>query len=172
MAITRKTTYALRALAGMAKAPNELHSVTSMVEVEGIPKAYLSAILNTLVRYGLILSRRGPSGGYVLAKDPTEISLARVVEVLEGPLFPVGCLGPDSEPCRECGSGCAARWALGAAARAAWQALESICVADLTHCPSAKIDRHVYLPVFAEKHAPARSLLVPLPSSPHRDPKP
>ena len=53
-----------------------------MVELEGIPKAYLSAILNILVRYGVIVSRRGPSGGYVLARNPSEITLARVVEVL------------------------------------------------------------------------------------------
>lgn len=156
----------------MAKAPNELHSVTSMVELQGIPKAYLSAILNTLVRYGVILSRRGPSGGYVLARDPSEITLARVVEVLEGPLFPVGCLGPGGEPCRECSSDCAARWALGSAARAAWQALESLCVADLTHCPPPKAEGHVYLPVYSEKRALARSLVVPVPPSSHRDPKP
>jgi Rrf2 family protein len=153
----------------MAKSPDELHSVASMVGLEGIPKAYLSAILNTLVRYGVILSRRGPSGGYVLARDPSEITLARVVEVLEGPLFPVGCLGPGSEPCRECSSGCAARWALGAASRAAWDALESICVADLTNCP-APTEGRLFLPMYADAKAEARSV-APSPQSP-RDPKP
>jgi Rrf2 family protein len=82
----------------MAKAPTELHSVAAMVQLEGIPKAYLSAILNILVRYGVILSRRGPSGGYVLARSPAEITLARVVEVLEGPLFPVGFRGRAASP--------------------------------------------------------------------------
>ncbi|MGC4086525.1 MAG: Rrf2 family transcriptional regulator [Polyangiaceae bacterium] len=151
MAITRKTTYALRALAEMAKAPGELHSVAEMVDLEGIPKAYLSAILNILVRYGVIASRRGPSGGYLLARPASEISLARVVEVLEGPLFPVGCLGAGGEQCLECHADCAARWALGRASRAAWQALESIHVADLTsHCPP---DEQRRLPVLSESQA-------------------
>ena len=155
----------------MAKSPDELHSVASMVGLEGIPKAYLSAILNTLVRYGVILSRRGPSGGYVLARDPSEITLARVVEVLEGPLFPVGCLGSGSEPCRECSSGCAARWALGAASRAAWEALESICVADLTNCPTPNAEGRLFLPMYPDAKAEARPV-APSPQSPHRDPKP
>lgn len=159
----------MRALAGMAKAPTELHSVAAMVELEGIPKAYLSAILNILVRYGVILSRRGPSGGYVLARNPAEISLARVVEVLEGPLFPVGCLGPGSEPCRDCNSDCAARWALGSANRAAWQALESIHVSDLTHCPTSEGSR-VGLPLYSE--ARARSPITLVEPTPHHDTKP
>lgn len=140
-----------------------------MVELEGIPKAYLSAILNILVRYGVIVSRRGPSGGYVLARNPSEITLARVVEVLEGPLFPVGCLGLGSEPCRDCNSECAARWALGSANRAAWQALESIRVADLTHCPSSDASGRVGLPVYSE--ARPRSPVVVAESTPHHESK-
>jgi Rrf2 family protein len=138
-------------------------------ELEGIPKAYLSAIVNLGVRYGVLLSRRGPSGGYVLARNPTEITLARVVEVLEGPLFPVGFLGPGSEPCRDCNSDRAARWALGSANRAAWEALEAIRVADLTECRRSEGDR-VALPVYPE--ARARSPVVLADSNPRHDSKP
>lgn len=144
----------------MAKSPNELHSVAAMVEVEGIPKAYLSAILNVLVRYGVIVSRRGPSGGYVLARSPQEITLARVVEVLEGPLFPVGCLGPGTEPCRDCHADCVARWALGSASRAAWEALESIHVGDLAQRPDGDASCRTSLPVYSEGRVRSPIVLV------------
>jgi Rrf2 family protein len=154
----------------MAKAPDRLHSVAEMVELEGIPKAYLSAILNILVRYGVISSRRGPSGGYVLARSPSEISLARVVEVLEGPLFPVVCLGAGSEPCLDCNADCAARWALGSASRAAWQALESLHVSDLTHCPKTENGAQKCLPVYVENRA--RSFAAPVDLTNQPIPKP
>lgn len=145
--------------------------MAEMVELEGIPKAYLSAILNILVRYGVITSRRGPSGGYLLARSPAEISLARVVEVLEGPLFPVVCLGPGSEPCLDCNADCAARWALGSASRAAWHALESIHVSDLTHCPSAPPSGpQKSLPLYSE--ARARSFGAPIDPNSNPIPKP
>jgi len=155
----------------MARAPEKLHSVAEMVELEGIPKAYLSAILNILVRYGVITSRRGPSGGYLLARSPNEISLARVVEVLEGPLFPVVCLGPGSEPCLDCNADCAARWALGSASRAAWQALESLHVSDLTHCPTAAQSGPPRgLPLYVEPRG--RSSGAPIDTTPNPIPKP
>lgn len=55
-------------------------------------EAHLSKVLQRLVRVGLLSSRRGPSGGYALAKPPTEITLLDVYEALEGPLRRDGCL--------------------------------------------------------------------------------
>jgi len=55
-------------------------------------EAHLSKVLQQLVRVGLLTSKRGPSGGYTLAKPPTEISLLDVYEALEGPLRQDGCL--------------------------------------------------------------------------------
>ncbi len=54
--------------------------------------AHLSKVLQQLVRAGLLSSRRGPSGGYALAKPPTEVTLLDVYEALEGPLRQDGCL--------------------------------------------------------------------------------
>jgi Rrf2 family protein len=55
-------------------------------------EAHLSKVLQQLVRVGLLRSKRGPSGGYALAKPPGEISLLAVYEALEGPLCQDGCL--------------------------------------------------------------------------------
>jgi Rrf2 family protein len=51
-----------------------------------IPSRYLEQIFQRLRRAGLILSKRGPGGGYTLARQPSEISLYEIVEALEGPL--------------------------------------------------------------------------------------
>jgi Rrf2 family protein len=55
-------------------------------------EAHLSKVLQQLVRVGLLHSKRGPSGGYALARPPTQISLLDVYEALEGPLRQDGCL--------------------------------------------------------------------------------
>lgn len=63
-------------------------------------EAHLSKVLRQLVRVGLLSSRRGPGGGYALAKPPAGITLLDVYETLEGPLRRDGCLF--AEPvCRE-----------------------------------------------------------------------
>jgi Rrf2 family protein len=131
--ITRKSTYGLRALAGMARDPERLHSLTELARDEQIPRAYLTLILGTLRRHGVLEGLRGPSGGYALARDPGSISLASVVEILDGPLFlGVDCLNPGAPACAECPrGGCALRRALGKANQAAWKALESIAISDI-----------------------------------------
>jgi DNA-binding IscR family transcriptional regulator len=65
--------------------------------------------------------------------EPEDITLARVIEILDGPLFlALDCLNPGSEPCAECsGSDCALRKALGSADRSAWKVLELVSVRDL-----------------------------------------
>jgi Rrf2 family protein len=55
-------------------------------ERQAIPARYLEQIFQRLRRAGLILSKRGPGGGYTLARAPEEISLREIIEALEGPL--------------------------------------------------------------------------------------
>lgn len=53
---------------------------------QGIPARYLEQIFQRLRRAGLVTSKRGPGGGYLLARPPAEITLRAVVEAVEGPL--------------------------------------------------------------------------------------
>ena len=53
---------------------------------QAIPTRYLEQIFQRLRRAGLVLSKRGPGGGYTLARDPAEITLCEIVEAVEGPL--------------------------------------------------------------------------------------
>ena len=64
---------------------------------EGLPLAYLEHLVARLRRAGLIESRRGARGGYLLARPASEITMAEVVEALEGSIAPIECIssGPD-----------------------------------------------------------------------------
>jgi len=67
---------------------------------QAIPQPFLEQILLSLKRAGYVKSKKGPSGGYYLARPPAEISVAEVIRVLDGPLAPINCVSViDHEPC-------------------------------------------------------------------------
>ncbi len=96
MLLTRKTDYALVALAGLARQADAA-SARDLAEQLHLPLPVLRNILKDLATHGLLLSSRGPSGGYRLARDPHEISLADIVAVIEGPVQLVTCCPPDPD---------------------------------------------------------------------------
>jgi Rrf2 family protein len=91
MLFTRKTDYALVALAGLARRDNGSASARDLADELGLPLPVLRNILKLLASRGLLHSARGPSGGYRLARPPREITLAQVMEIIEGPLQLVRC---------------------------------------------------------------------------------
>ncbi len=95
MLLTRKTDYALVALAGLAR--QDAASARDLAEQLHLPLPVLRNILKDLATHGLLVSSRGPSGGYRLARDPHEISLAEIVAVIEGPVQLLKCCPPDPD---------------------------------------------------------------------------
>ena len=73
--------------------------VEEIAETQGIPENYLRRLLIELKRGGLVASQKGPSGGYMLAKPPTRITMADVVEIIEGDYAPVECIEESSSSC-------------------------------------------------------------------------
>jgi Rrf2 family transcriptional regulator, cysteine metabolism repressor len=59
---------------------------------DGLPLAYLEHLVARLRKAGLVDSRRGSRGGYMLARPPSEITMAEVVEALEGSIAPIECI--------------------------------------------------------------------------------
>jgi Rrf2 family protein len=90
MRLSKKAAYALRALALMARRPGSW-SIQELSERESIPVKFLEQILLTLRHAGLLRSKRGVGGGYSLVRPPAEISVADVVQALDGPFAPVPC---------------------------------------------------------------------------------
>ncbi|HLH77742.1 MAG TPA: Rrf2 family transcriptional regulator [Candidatus Binataceae bacterium] len=95
--------YSLKALLMLAErypALTPLRAET-IAAAQNIPENYLRRLLIELKRGGLVLSQKGPSGGYLLARPPGRITMAEVVEIIEGDYVPVECLEEGgNSPCR------------------------------------------------------------------------
>jgi len=108
--ISAKTDYALRAAVELAASQEGDNPVKGeqIATAQGIPLRFLENILGDLRNGGIIESRRGVDGGYLLARPPEEISLADVIRAVDGPLANVAGTRPDAlhyqgtaEPLRE-----------------------------------------------------------------------
>ena|SRR5438128_1373002 len=66
--------------------------VEDIAAAQNIPENYLRRLLLELKRGGLLASQKGPGGGYVLARHPAKITMADVVEIIEGDYVAVECL--------------------------------------------------------------------------------
>jgi Rrf2 family cysteine metabolism transcriptional repressor len=73
--------------------------VEEIADTQDIPENYLRRLLIELKRGGLVASQKGPSGGYMLARAPARITMADVVEIIEGDYTPVECLEESSATC-------------------------------------------------------------------------
>src|SRR5438445_9507718 len=94
MRTTAKADYAVRAAVELAAAGGMV-TAEHIAEATGIPHNFLENILGDLRRAGLVESRRGQAGGYLLAKPAAAISIADVIRAVEGPLANVRGLSPD-----------------------------------------------------------------------------
>src|SRR5437879_5229197 len=86
MQIPRKIEYALRAMIHLADDPDSVARGTEIAREEHIPKYYLEKVIRDLMRRGLVRARRGPGGGYQLARAPETVSFRDVIEAVEGPI--------------------------------------------------------------------------------------
>ena len=91
MAITQKSKYALRATLELAvRFGQGPISIGEIAKAQAIPARFLEAILAQLKRAGLVESRRGNEGGYVLSRPPARISVGDVLRVVQGTLADPG----------------------------------------------------------------------------------
>jgi Rrf2 family cysteine metabolism transcriptional repressor len=104
MMFSTKAEYGVRVMVALAQraaeSPTGEEPVVPLAEIaerDGLPLAYLEHLVARLRKAGLIESRRGSRGGYMLARAPAEIRMAEVVEALEGSIAPIECIsmGPD-----------------------------------------------------------------------------
>ncbi|MCL4476679.1 MAG: Rrf2 family transcriptional regulator [Nitrospirae bacterium] len=91
MQITRQTDYAIRCILHLSESPGEIIMTDEIAKTRGIPKSFLSKILQRLVRARIVRSFRGAKGGFRLAKQPEKISLLEVIEAMEGSLVMNRC---------------------------------------------------------------------------------
>jgi len=100
--LSQKARYALRAMLCLAQEDKPL-PIRSIAEGERIPRKFLELILLELKSHGLVLSHRGKTGGYELAKPAESISFADVMRVIDGPLALAPCASRTAfRRCKDC----------------------------------------------------------------------
>jgi Rrf2 family iron-sulfur cluster assembly transcriptional regulator len=88
--VSTRGDYAARALLSLALHGSERPtSVKEIAERTNLPQPYLEQILLAVKGAGLVISKRGVGGGYVLARSPELITLAEIIDAVEGPQLPV-----------------------------------------------------------------------------------
>jgi Rrf2 family protein len=103
--------YCLKALITLAERypTAQPYRVEEIAAVQNVPENYLRRLLIELKRGGLVLSQKGPSGGYMLARHPSKITMAEVVQIIEGEYVPVECLEDGSNALCQRADNCAMR---------------------------------------------------------------
>ena len=133
MQVSRKIDYALRAVIHLAdeEAAERICSVSEIASRERIPRQFLEKIVQELIHKGLVRSRRGPHGGYVLARPADKMTFRDVIEAVEGPIAINNCTG-DHADCSLIGAcGMERIWREGQ--RRVMDLFESTTIADVRH---------------------------------------
>jgi Rrf2 family protein len=100
--LTKKAKYALRALFVLAQNNKPIVSA-EIAQRQQIPKKFLEAILIELKKHGIVISNRGRIGGYMLIKKPDEITIGRIIRIIDGPIAQLACASVHAySPCVEC----------------------------------------------------------------------
>lgn len=124
MRLSQATDYALRIVLHLAgREPGEVVTAETVAGSEKIPLRFLLKIARDLIAAGIVKSQRGAAGGYVLARDPREITLLDVVEAVEGPVRMNRCL-IDQEYCSK-------RWAKRCPVHRALAGVQDVLVREL-----------------------------------------
>jgi Rrf2 family protein len=140
--ISQKAKYALRALIALAKgAPGDSLLISEIAESQSIPKKFLEQILLDLKHHGIVASRRGKAGGYLLLKPASEITFGEILRVIDGPIAPLACLSKMAyRRCDDCTSEetCEVRRVFARVAAATRSVLDNTSLADATAAEEAQ----------------------------------
>ena len=103
MKISYKSDYALKAVLDLAlcyedRQPVSIHDTARRIDA---PVKFLEQIFSGLKSHGVIESRRGSNGGYLLAKPPEKITVGEIIRLIEGPTEPISCVKQDYAGCEE-----------------------------------------------------------------------
>lgn len=133
--LTAKGKYGLKAVIHLAELrPDQTTQAAEIASAHNIPKKFLDAILGDLRTAGIVLAKKGPGGGYRLARRASDIRVGQVIRTLDGPLAPIACASRSSyAPCDDCNevASCVVRLAMARVRDAMSETLDRLTVADL-----------------------------------------
>jgi Rrf2 family protein len=133
--LTAKGKYGLKALIHLATLqPGQTTQAMDIAEAHNIPKKFLDTILGDLRNAGMVFSKKGPGGGYMLARAPSDIKIGQVIRTIDGPLAPIGCASRSAyQPCSDCKNVklCTVRLTMTKVRDAMSEVLDGITIADM-----------------------------------------
>lgn len=144
--ISQKAKYALKALIALADAAASGDGALRIEEIaqrSASPKRFLEQILLEIKRAGIIGSRRGREGGYLLIKPAAEVPLSTILRLIDGPIAPLPCLSRTAyRACDDCAdeANCAVRRVFADLFDAYLRLFESVTLADAARVGLEKVD--------------------------------
>lgn len=135
--LSKKADYGLMALQYIASVQfgdlqkARVVNTKEIAEEYHIPVELLAKVLQALAKHGIVESQNGPKGGYLLAKNVREITIARVLEAIEGPLGIADCYHEADAPTCSCFEACNIRTPLRKVQDSIYQLLNNMTVADM-----------------------------------------
>ncbi len=130
--LSRMIDYGVVILSQMSCRPEELTTAPELAETTGLPAPMVSKVMKSLARSDLVTSHRGVRGGYTLSRGPEDISVAAIVEALEGPVALTACVEASDAHC-QVESLCPIRGGWEKVNGAIREALEAVSLADLLY---------------------------------------
>ena len=90
--LTKKTDYAIRALLMLAAKKGSYISTKAISAEQDMPYQFLRGVLQEMIHHGLITSKEGVQGGFMLEKDPDTISVKQIIEIFQGEVQVSECM--------------------------------------------------------------------------------
>lgn len=99
--MTKQADYAIVLMTRMASAADLRLNASEIASATGLPQPIVSKILKLLTRQQLLISHRGAKGGYLLARSADQISIAQIIEAVEGPIGITECVDDAPGECSQ-----------------------------------------------------------------------
>ena len=132
--LNRLTDYAIVLLSQLSKEGDAVRTAGQLAQETGVPLPTVAKLLKVLAADRLILSHRGPAGGYALSRAPEAISVAEIIASLEGPIALTACVEGAVAHC-DVESLCPMRGNWEKVNRAIRKALEELTLAEMAAPP-------------------------------------
>lgn len=134
MKLSKLTDYAVVIMVVMGQRVGEVFTTQRLADETGVPQPTVAKLVKLLSKGGLLVSQRGANGGYRLDTDPEELSVARVIAAVEGPIALTACVEGTDDSCTvEHLCGMRGNW--NKVNGAIEQALQNVTLADMSPAP-------------------------------------
>ncbi len=128
--LNRLTDYGVVVLSRMTRNSNDLRTASQISQETGVPLPTVAKLLNALAHEHLIESHRGAAGGYTLNRPAAEITVAEIIQALEGPIALTACVEGSADDCGVA-SLCPMRGNWDRVNKAIYRALSEVTLADI-----------------------------------------